>query len=203
MFYRFVVWIVRVVLYFIMPMKVIGAEKVVYDKGVILAGNHQSNWDPVFVALAYKKKMNYMAKKELFTFKPFGKLLSALGAFPVDRGNADLKAIKTAMGILKSGKPMLMFPEGTRVHEGDQVQVKNGVAMFALKTKTPIQPVGLFGAFKPFRRTYVVFGDPIGYDMYYDSKIDNALLSTVSDDVLNKIRKIIADTKKDLQIPEK
>ena len=203
MFYSIVLFLIRAVLYFIMPMKVIGAEKAVHDTNVILAGNHQSAWDPVFVALAYKKKMNFMGKKELFKFKPFGMLLSALGAFPVDRGSADLKSVKTALGILKSGKPMLMFPEGTRVHEGEQAQVKNGVAMFALKTKTPIQPVGLFGAFKPFRRTYVVFGDPIEYDMYYDSKIDNALLSTVSDDVLNKIRKIIADTKKDLQIPEK
>lgn len=196
MFYRFAVAVVRAVLYFIMPMTVIGKEKIVYDKGVLLAGNHQSMWDPIFVALAYKKKMNFMAKKELFKFKPFGALLSALGAFPVDRGAADLKAVKTALGILKGGKPMLMFPEGTRVREGEQAEIKNGVAMFALKTQTPIQPISLFGGFRPFRRTYVVFGDPIAYTHYYGQKLDSTVLSAVSDDVICQIRKNAEDAKK-------
>lgn len=196
--YRIIVAIIRVLLYFIMPLKIIGREKAVYDQGVVLAANHQSFWDPIFVALAYKKKMNFMGKKELFSFKPFAALISALGAFPVDRGSADLKAVKKALGVLKEGKTLLLFPEGTRVQAGEQAEIRNGVAMFALKTKSPIQPIALFGAFKPFRRTYVVFGDPISYDEYFDRKLDSEVLSTVSDDVIVRIRKIIEDTKKGL-----
>ncbi len=198
--YRIVVAILRVLLYFIMPLKIIGREKAVYGQGVVLAANHQSFWDPIFIALAYKKKMNFMGKKELFSFKPFAALLSALGAFPVDRGSADLKAVKKALSVLKSGQPLLLFPEGTRVQPGEQAEIKNGVAMFSLKTRSLVQPVALFGAFKPFRRTYVVFGNPISYEEYYDQKIDSEILSTVSDSVITEIRKIIEDTKKDLQI---
>ncbi len=196
MFYEIIVSILSGLLYFIMPLKIIGREKAVYGQGVVLAANHQSFWDPIFIAIAYKKRMNFMGKKELFSFKPFGALLSALGAFPVNRGSADLKAVKTALGVLKDGKPLLLFPEGTRVRAGEQAEIKNGVAMFALKTKSLIQPVALYGAFKPFRRTYVVFGDPISYEEYYGKKLDSEILSAVSDDVITRIRKIVSDTKK-------
>lgn len=196
MLYRIIVAVLHFLLYFIMPVTFVNREKAVYGKGVVLAANHQSAWDPIFIAFAYKEKMNFMGKKELFKFKPFGAILKALGAFPVDRGAADLKAVKTALGILKSGKPLLMFPEGTRVHEGEQADVKNGVAMFALKTKSLIQPIALFGGFKPFRRTYVVFGEPITYEEYFNQKPDSHVLDTVSNDVISQIRKIAEDTKK-------
>ncbi len=198
MFYRIVVAALRFLLYFIMPVTFINREKAVYGKGVVLAANHQSAWDAIFIAFAYKDKLNFMGKKELFAFKPFGAILKALGAFPIDRGAADLKAVKTALGILKSGKPLLMFPEGTRVHEGEHADVKNGVAMFALKTKSLIQPIALFGGFRPFRRTYVVFGDPIAYEEYFNQKLDGQVLDTVSDDVISRIRKIGEDAKKGL-----
>jgi len=71
--------------------------------------------------------------------------------------------------------------------------------MFALKTKSLIQPIALVGGFKPFKTTYVIFGDPVAYEEYYDKKLDNDIYSTVSDDVLSRIQKIADDTKKDLQ----
>ncbi len=198
MLYRIAIRLLRALLYFIMPIRIIGREKLIYNKGVLMAANHQSFWDPIFIAMVYKEPMYFMAKKELFKFKPFGALLSALGAFPVERGHADLKAVKKALGILKGEKTLLLFPEGTRVQTGEQADVKHGVAMFALKTASPIQPIALFGGFKPFCRTYVVIGDPIYYDEYFDKKIDNEILTAVSDDVIYQIRKIAEDTKKGL-----
>lgn len=199
MFYKIIVAVIRAALYFIMPVTFINRDKAVYNKGVILAANHQSIWDVFFIAFAYKDNLNFMGKKELFKFKPFGALLKALGGFPVDRGAADLKAVKKALSVLKNNEPLLLFPEGTRVRDGEQVDVKNGVAMFALKTKSLVQPIALFGGFRPFRRTYVVFDDPVSYEEYYDRKPDNALLNEVSDDVIKRIRKIAEDTKKGLQ----
>ncbi len=198
MLYRIAIRGLRILLYFIMPMRVIGREKLLYNKGVLMAANHQSFWDPIFIAMAYKEPMRFMAKKELFKFKPFGALLGALGAFPVDRGHADLKAVKKALGILKSNAPLLLFPEGTRVQAGEQADIKHGVAMFALKTKSPIQPIALVGSFKPFCTTYVVIGDAIYYEEYFDAKLDNELLGIVSDDVVDRIRKIAEDAKKGL-----
>ncbi len=195
MFYGFAIALLRALLFFIYPMKVIGREKIVYGKGVVLAANHQCFMDAVFVALAYKKQLNFLAKKELFKYKPFAALFYALGAFPVDRGAADLKAVKKALSVLKENKPLLMFPEGPRVRAGETADAKHGVAMFSVKSKVPVQPIAIVSNFKPFCRTYVVFGDPVEFEAYYGQKLDNEVLAVVSDDVIDKIRKIAEDTK--------
>ncbi len=82
--------------------------------------------------------MRAMAKIQIMQVPVIGFLLGKAGVFGVDRGHADMKAVKTALRFLKNGDKLLMFPEGTRVHEGEDVSAKTGAAMFATRTGAPL-----------------------------------------------------------------
>ena len=138
---------------------VIGREKVP-DGGCVLVANHTQWADPVLVgtALGNQYPLVAMAKKELFQIKLLGPLISALGAFPVDRGTADIGAIKTSLKAVKDGKKLLIFPEGGTKHKaGDEAKV--GAAMIAARTGAPIVPIYISENKKFRSKVYVVFGD--------------------------------------------
>lgn len=165
MLYRFAHRLIGVIFKLIYRMKVIGLEKVPEGSGVV-SGNHTSNLDAVILAVALPSHDHprFMAKKELFKFKPFAWLITALGAFPVDRSGADLRAVKKSLDFLRSGKKLLVFPEGTRVAEDEAVAVKNGAAMLASKTNSPIIPVNISRGRKPFiNKITVIFGEPFEF----------------------------------------
>lgn len=139
---------------------VIGRENIPEDGCVVIA-NHTQWADPVLVATAMGNKYPIvaMAKKELFAIKPLAPLISALGAFPVDRGTADIGAIKTSLKAVKEGKKLLIFPEGTTRHkEGDAA--KEGAAMIAARTGAPILPIYISENKKFRSKVYVVIGKP-------------------------------------------
>ena len=139
--------------------RVIGREKVP-DGGCVLVANHTQWADPVLVgtALGNQYPLVAMAKKELFQIKLLGPLISALGAFPVDRGTADIGAIKTSLKAVKEGKKLLIFPEGGTKHKaGDEAKV--GAAMIAARTGAPIVPIYISENKKCRAKVYVVFGD--------------------------------------------
>lgn len=138
---------------------VIGREKMP-DGGCVLVANHTQWADPVLVgtALGNQYPLVAMAKKELFQIKLLGPLISALGAFPVDRGTADIGAIKTSLKAVKEGKKLLIFPEGGTKHKaGDEAKV--GAAMIAARTGAPIVPIYISENKKFRSKVYVVFGD--------------------------------------------
>ncbi|MDO4174089.1 MAG: lysophospholipid acyltransferase family protein [Eubacteriales bacterium] len=139
---------------------VIGRENVPEDGCVVIA-NHTQWADPVLIATAMGNKYPIvaMAKKELFAIKPLAPLITALGAFPVDRGTADIGAIKTSLKAIKEGKKLLIFPEGTTKHaEGDAA--KEGAAMIAARTGAPILPIYVSENKKFRSKVYVVIGKP-------------------------------------------
>ena len=88
------------------------------------------------------------------------KLLRKAGIFPVKRGESDLAAMKTAIRALNDGNRLLVFPEGTRVDAQGETEAKGGVAVMAIRTRTPMIPVYCGPKHKLFRRTTVVFGEP-------------------------------------------
>lgn len=110
----------------------------------VLAANHISNWDPVFL---YKKLKNtdicFMAKKELFKNKFLAMILEKFGAFPVDRDGNDIKAVKTGLSVLKNGKVLGIFPQGTRCDEIIPQEVKPGYILFADRCNVPVVPVAI------------------------------------------------------------
>lgn len=136
------------------------------DGGYIAAANHPSNLDALFVALALRRRIRFMAKSELFGGR-WGALLNRLGAFPVRRGVWDTEAFETAATVLQRGRVIAIFPEGG-VH-ADRVPAKSGVGHIAHLAGATVLPVYLDGTralYKPWRwpKVRVVIGAPLQVD---------------------------------------
>ncbi len=174
-FFSFVYCVARAVLRILYPATVEGLEKLPRS-GVLLCPNHSSNWDPVLVAIQLPRnyRLHIMAKDTLFRNRVFGWILRKLGAFPVDRGSSDIRSVKTAMQVLKSGDNLLIFPEGTVIRDGIgyidglPAHAKAGVAMIGVRTGAKLVPVFVDGPKKPFRRYRIIFGDP--YEPVYTGR---------------------------------
>lgn len=120
-----------------------GAENIPQDRALVMASNHRSYADPVILTMPMKKPVTYMAKEELFKNKLFGWFITKLGAFPVKRGAGDLQVIDDAVGILESGRHLVIFPEGTRSKDGKVGKGKTGVALIAARSGADVLPCGI------------------------------------------------------------
>lgn len=123
----------------------IGREHIPAEGPVIFVSNHRSFIDPFILGLCNRRPVYYVAKEELFKFRPLGWFLCSLGAFPVRRGAADGDMIETAKAILDRGDPVLIFPEGTRIRPGALGKPKRGVGRLALETGATVVPVAMIG----------------------------------------------------------
>ena len=142
--------------------KYINKNSIKDDKAYIIACNHISNSDPVLLGIGQKRTVNYMAKAELFNNKFLAKLITALGAFPVDRGSGDGKAINTADELLNSGELVAIFIEGTRSKTGEFLRPRSGVSIIAHATNTPVIPVCITAVSKHlFAKRIIHYGEPI------------------------------------------
>lgn len=186
MFYAFVKIVFKFVFLVLFRIKTVGKDRVI-EGGTILAVNHKSNWDPLAIWATCPRQLAYMAKSELFKFKPFGALLKAVGVFPVHRGKGDIGAVKTALSILKQEKPMVIFPEGRRVKEGERCEIKPGVTMLATHAKVPVIPVRICGKYRLFHRITVIYGEPIFLDEYYGEKLTVEKMQSLSQSIMQQV----------------
>lgn len=143
------------------PVKVWGRENIP-EGGVLLCGNHTTLGDPIYVvcAIGHKPQVRVMAKEELMHAFFIGFILRHVGVIGVKRGKADVGAVKEGMKALKNGEKLLLFPEGTRVREGETAEAHTGAAMFSTRTGVPLLPVYITPKKRLFRKIDVIFGEP-------------------------------------------
>ncbi|WP_099203261.1 lysophospholipid acyltransferase family protein [Miniphocaeibacter massiliensis] len=155
-FFRNILWVIMRIIFRI---EINGKENInLEDKGsLIICSNHISMWDPLTLAITYKRQINFMAKKELFELPIIGKIFYKVGAFPVERDKVDLKSVKQSLKILKEDKILGIFPEGTRVRELDIENVKEGVGLIANKSGSNILPVHIETEYKIFGKVKVTY----------------------------------------------
>lgn len=165
---RVLIAIARPFLWLLYPYRVEGREHIPPegDGGrTVLCSNHVSAMDPVFLLLCQKRPIYYMAKAELFRNRLLGGILGGMfGAFPVSRGTGDTSAIDRAKQLVEEGRLMGIFPEGTRSRDGRLGRAKSGAALIVSQTGASVLPVciEIQGVkLRPFRRTYIRFGEPI------------------------------------------
>lgn len=146
---------------FFHPLDVKGLENVP-DEPVVLCPNHSSWWDPILVIAALRRDypLVVMAKNQLFRIPVLNTFLRKLGVFPVDRGNADIGALKRAIQGLKDGWSLMLFPEGTRVKKGRRLTPKGGAAMIAIRSGVRMIPVFIGTTKTIFHRIPIRFGKP-------------------------------------------
>ena len=147
------------------PPVVDGLENIPSEGGFILCSNHCSNHDPFFIAIPVKDRyIHFMAKSNLFRFKPLAAFITALGGFSVDRGHRNLASIRLAMKILREGHGMAIFPQGTRVKDNHPVPMLEGVSMIALRANVPVIPAYIGGPYRLFHRTQLSYGPPVSFE---------------------------------------
>lgn len=192
MFYSFARAVLIPIFLFFYNYRVIGRENVPKEGAYIACANHLSAIDPIFVGISLPHRMYFMAKSELFKIKLLGILLHGLGAYPIKRGEADIKSIKTSLRLLNNGKVLGLFPEGTR-YKASEASVEPGIAMLAIKSKVPVLPVAIVSSYKFFKRTRVIIGKPIELTEYHDKKMYNDDYIKVSTDIMNNINELKRD----------
>lgn len=143
------------------PIKVIGREHIPAG-ATIVCGNHTGMADPIYACFAVQRKhqLRPLAKIEIRRVPVLGWLLEKGGVIFVDRGTADIKAVKTVLRWLKGEGKILIFPEGTRTAEGEEGQGKNGAAFFACRAGACILPVYIPRKRKWFRPIEIRIGAP-------------------------------------------
>lgn len=172
------------------PVRAIGRENIPEGTAVICP-NHSTAGDPLYIVFAFRSKypMWAMAKQEILKWPVVGWILGKAGVFGVDRGNADVKAIKTALRCLKEGRKLLIFPEGTRVQEGESVEAKTGAALLATRTGVPMLPVYIQPKKRRFHPTTVVIGKPYTPQIA-GRKATTEELEAITRDLMERIQKL-------------
>ena len=147
-----------------------GRENIPADGPFILAPTHRSIIDTPVASAVTGRRMRFLGADKWWSNKWFGRLLTALGGFPVSRGTADREALRRCIALLSTGEPLVLFPEGERKSGPLVLPLRDGAAYIAVKSGVPIVPVGIGGServmprganfIKP-RKIVALIGEPI------------------------------------------
>ena len=180
-----------------------GKENIPEDGPLIVASNHVTALDMVFLEYKIKRRILWMAKAELFKNKFVGWILRKLGAFPVHRGTVDVSAAKTVLDLLEEGKTVGIFPQGTRSKDQENpLKARYGVARFAAESGVPVLPVSIFGDFRIFGHVYVHYGKPVLIEKKPDgTAYTKAEYSEIAQTLMDGIYATIREMKSGLEAP--
>lgn len=183
-----------------------GRENVPRTGGLIVASNHISFWDPPLVGTAAMRELHFLAKEELFRTPVLGPVIGAYNAIPIRRGVADLSGLSRAIEVLRKGRALIMFPEGSRMRDGELHPARPGVGMMAVNAGVTIVPCYISGSDRPGRwllrrtRLRVWFGQARQWKELVGPESDltpgRALYQAVGDGVMREIAALRSDQRK-------
>jgi 1-acyl-sn-glycerol-3-phosphate acyltransferase len=191
MLYRFVKFVFRIYFSIFNRVTVKGFENIPEYGGIIICSNHINWLDPILLGAYLKRKINFMAKAELFRNKLFAVIMKGINAFPVKRGEADITAIKTSLRIIKNNEVLGIFPEGTRSKDGKLRPAEPGVALIGVRTKAPVIPVGISGRYNIFNKLNIIVGNPMIFEGNGSSKLTNEDINNLSQSIMYEIGKLL------------
>jgi 1-acyl-sn-glycerol-3-phosphate acyltransferase len=196
-------WVIKLVLTPVLRIccriRVEGKEHLPRSGPVILASNHRSFLDSIFIPLVIRRRVTFVAKAEYFDDKRVAWFFRGVGQIPIRRegGSASERALESATEVLESGGVFGIYPEGTRTRDGKLHRGHTGVARLALRTGAPIIPVGMIGSdeVQPvdsklprlFKTVRIRFGEPIELSHYRGRHDDRLALRDVADEVMFEI----------------
>ena len=186
--------------------KIIGRKNFPRKGAAILASNHVSFSDSIFLPLVAPRRITFLAKSEYFTGRGIkGKLSKAffagVGQVPIDRsgGRASEAAIQTGLSILRNGELLGIYPEGTRSPDGRLYRGRTGVARMALEAGVPIVPVAMIGTYEiqptgqvwpRIKRVKIAYGEPIDVSEYLDQAKDPVVLRAITNRVMEALQQM-------------
>jgi len=188
--------LIKLILKIFWRVKRIGTEHIPETGGVVIASNHVAYVDPPFLGAVTPRELFYLAKAELFSNALFGWLLRKCNVIPVTRGAFDRKAITRAVNLLKEGKALLLFPEGTRSRNGKFLEPKLGLGKIALEAGVPIVPAyihnsgKLLASFLRRKRLVIGFEAPIRRGFLERLPKDKEGYRSIGQEIMKKIGKL-------------
>ncbi len=190
-------WILKILfflpLFIVYPVRVIGRKNLPKKGRVILSANHQTLNDPIIVGLKFSRRFRFMGKSPLFQKKFNNWFLTKMGAYPVHTSSSDLVSVKKTLRFLNNNEAVCIFPEGARLKTSESNDLKHGVAMFALKTNSPIVPAHFVKKTNAFTFNTLLVGKPLllsEMEQFKDKKIDKELLQQASEVLSKEIHKL-------------
>lgn len=199
-------WIIKAILTPILRLcyrvRIEGRERLPRRGPVIVAANHRSFMDSLFLPLVIRRRVTFVAKAEYFDDKKTAWFFRGVGQIPIRRegGSASERALASASEVLDDGGVFGIYPEGTRSRDGYLHRGHTGAARLALRTSAPIVPVGMIGTdeINPigtkvprlFRRVTIKFGAPIAVDRYAGREQDRLVLRQITDEVMFEIQQL-------------
>lgn len=177
-------WLMTVIVYRI---TVKGKENLPKEGAALVCPNHVHALDTVLVVVHANRKINVLAKEELFKNVFLRFLAKVFGVYPVKQNSADLGAIKTSLKLLKSDELLLIYPEGTRNGIERGKPLKNGPMTIAIKAGVPIVPVGIKGNFKAFSKITINIGKPMNFNEYKDKVNDKEVVTKLTKELMDEI----------------
>ena len=163
----------------------VGEENIEDGKAYIICANHINYLDAAAIVMFTKRKVCFVGKEDLCRIKIINWLAHLFDCIPIKRNTQDMEAMKRCLKVLKEDGVLGIFPEGTRNGMAKGAEVKNGAAFMALRTSSPIIPVGIKGSFKPFTKVTINYGTPIDVTKY--DKNDKESLDKLTEEVMNNI----------------
>jgi 1-acyl-sn-glycerol-3-phosphate acyltransferase len=174
LFYRFIYYLARPFFMVCYGVRFYGYNNLPESGSVVLISNHQSHYDPPLLAVGLRRRLNFLARKSLFKFKPFAWSIDMLDAIPLELNGIGFAGIMESIKRLKNGEIILVFPEGGRTWDGNIAPFMQGSLVLAQRTKSAILPAAISGCFEAFPRTKkypafwgkvrVVYGKLIPYE---------------------------------------
>jgi 1-acyl-sn-glycerol-3-phosphate acyltransferase len=199
-------WIVKAVLWIplrlLYRVKVEGRDYVPAKGSVILAADHRSFMDSIFLPLVLGRRVTFVAKAEYFDSWKTAWFFRGVGQIPIRRegGSASARALTTAREVLEKGRAFAIYPEGTRTRDGYLHRGHTGVARLALATGAPIVPIGMVGTDeiqatdkklpKFFKRVTLKFGEPMDLSRYAGRDQDRLVLREITDELMFEIQEL-------------
>lgn len=178
-------------------LKVHNADNIPGRKPFIICSNHIYWLDPLAVAAAMPAsyKIHFMAKKELFRNYFFSYILKKAYAFPVNRQDADYGAIKKAYQLLKDGRILGLFPEGTRSKNGGMLKAYNGAALISVRSGVPIVPIAIAGPYRLCGVLNLYIGQPFVLPplLYEQKEKKREQLDEMSSIIMDNIGKLLPE----------
>src|ERR1700738_514524 len=199
-------WVLKAILTpilrFFFRVRVEGAEFVPTDGPVMMASNHISFSDSVFLPLVLKRRITFVAKAEYFESRKTAWIFRALGQIPIKRegGSASERALASARDVLNGGEVFGIYPEGTRSPDGRLYKGHTGVARLALQCQAPVVAVAMIGTREAqpigqvmprlFMPITIRFSESMTWERYYDRADDPLLLRQITDEIMFRLREL-------------
>ncbi|MFT3854639.1 MAG: lysophospholipid acyltransferase family protein [Ilumatobacteraceae bacterium] len=200
---RIVYQLVRNLLFVLMKvwcrLRIEGRENIPRSGAFVLAPTHRSIIDTPVASAVARRRLRFMGADKWWKNKPFGKLLTALGGFPVTRGTADREAIKRCLGVLDGAEPLVLFPEGERKSGPIVEPLMDGAVYIAFKAGVPIVPVGIGGSEKAMpkgarfihpHKMVAIVGEPIHPPVTETGRVDRVAMRDVTVQLHDELQRL-------------